>query len=408
MNTQRPKLILIVLALAGPNYAGDWPQFRGPKRDGISAETGWLDSWPDRGLPRELWRVEVGKGHSAVSIAGDRAVTMGWDGERDSVFCLNAISGKLVWKQSYPCASILQWPGPRATATIDGEAAYTLGQHGQLRAWSLADGKLLWKVDLGAEYRPDVDYGLAWSPLVQGEHLILSCGSKGLAVRKRDGSFAWGNDGQAGACASPVPFEFGGQRGVALITMHPSRDTVRIVAVDPQNGKELWRYDDWPEKWGAACVDLVIAGGKVFITTAEQHMQCARFSLEGTKLRQDWANRTLACYTGGCVLINNHIFGVNKIGLLKCIDWNTGKEKWSERGFGGHGTLIAADGKLIVQSSSNGTLAVVAADASGYRELRKGKVFKGKPETFTAPTLANGRLYCRSYAGEVVCFELRK
>ena len=106
--------------------------------------------------------------------------------------------------------------------------------------------------------------------------------------------------------------------------------------------------------------------------------------------------------------LDGHLYGVDKTGILKCLAWDTGEERWSQRGFDEFGTLIAADGKLIVQAGKSGTLSVVEANPAAFRELRKMQVFAEDKATFTAPVLANGRLYCRSYAGEVVCLDLTK
>jgi outer membrane protein assembly factor BamB len=397
-----------VLVLATAAIAEDWHQWRGPRRNGISAEKGWLAGWTAGAAPRVAWTAAVGRGHSAVSVSGDRAYTMGWDGSKDTVYCFDAATGKIQWKQSYPCDTIVQWPGPRATPTVDGTTVYTLGQHGQLRAFDAVSGQQRWGVQLADSYEPDVDYGFAWSPLVEGDLLILGAGSKGLALRKKDGTAAWGNDGQHGACASAVPYELNGKRGIALITTNPGRDSVSLVGVEPQTGKELWRYGPWVEKWGAACVDPLIHEGRIFITTAEQHLRCARFSIGNGKVTEDWSNRNLTSYTGSCVLVDGFIYAVNKLGRLKCLDWNTGEEKWSQAGFGTFGTLMAADGKLIVQTSREGDLVIVEATPAGYRELRRAKAFAKEADTFTVPVLSNGRLYCRSYAGELVCLDLTR
>ena len=115
----------------------------------------------------------------------------------------------------------------------------------------------------------------------------------------------------------------------------------------------------------------------------------------------------VAGYTGCAVLLDGHVFLVDAKGILKCLDWNTGQERWVERGFDERGTLLAADGKLLIQTGASGKLVIVAADPAGFRELRQMTVFGEQPETFTAPVLANGRIYVRSYAGEVVCLDLR-
>lgn len=404
----RPFLLTVLIAILVHRAEGaDWPQWRGPQRTGISDEHGWLDAWPEGKPAKVAWRAQVGKGHSAVSVVGDRLYTMGWDGVRDAVWCLDASTGKPVWKQSYICKTIVQWSGPRATPTVHDGVVYTLGQHGQLHAWSAADGAKRWSVQLPEKYQPDADYGFAWSPLVEGELLILAAGKRGLALHRKDGSAAWGDDGQHGACASPVPFEHQGRRGVALITTEPDRESVSLVGIDPRTGDELWRHGPWKEKWGAACVDLLVDGGRVFITTSEQHKHSARFAIEGKTLREEWNSRQFMSYTGGCVLVGGHLYGVSQRGMLTCVDWQTGKQLWTQAGFGEHGSLIAADGKLMVQTGRSGELVIVEASPQAYGELRRMKVFDGDAATFTAPVLANGRIYCRSYAGEVVCVDLR-
>ncbi len=186
-STKMRLIILISLLGAGYLRADDWPQWRGPERNGISAESGWLAGWPEGGAPRVAWRAQVGKGHSAISVVGQRAYTAGWDGEKDTVFCLDAATGAVKWKQSYPSGTIVQWSGPRATPTISDGVGYTLGQHGQLRAWDAEKGTPRWSLDLPKSYEPDVDYGFSWSPLIVGDLLILGTGSKGLAVRIKDG-----------------------------------------------------------------------------------------------------------------------------------------------------------------------------------------------------------------------------
>jgi outer membrane protein assembly factor BamB len=322
------------------------------------------------------------------------------------VFCFDAKSGEKLWSQSYPVKTIVQWPGPRATPTVDGDRVFTLGQWGQLQAWNATTGEKLWDVQLAGSYNPDIDYGFAWSPLVMGDLLLLSCGSRGLAMDKRTGKYVWGNDGKFGACSSPVPFEHGGQRGVAMVVTQEDGSAVRIVGVAPRTGKELFRSEPWEEKWGAACVDLLIDEGHIFITTAEQHRHCARFTIAGATLKEDWTHNRLAGYTGACVLIDQRLYAVDARGILKCLDWATGKELWAHRGFDERGTLMAADGLLLIQSGASGDLVVAKANAESYQELRRFRVFDAASETFTVPVLANGRIYCRSYAGEVVCLDL--
>jgi outer membrane protein assembly factor BamB len=353
------------------------------------------------------WRAQVGKGHSAVSVANGLAYTLGWDGSRDTAWCLDAFTGAVVWRQSYPCATIKQWPGPRSTPAVADDTVYTLGQHGQLRAWDARTGSPRWSRDLPRTYQPDVDYGFPWSPLILDDLLVLGTGSCGLAVRTQDGSFAWGADEKAGACASPVPWPQGGKLAVLLVTMSPDRSRAGLAAVEAGTGRRLWKAEVWNEKWGAVCNDLVADGRQVFVSSAETFSLGASFEVRSEgRLEQRWASPKLSCYTGNAVLAGGYLYLVGKSGLLKCVDWEDGREAWSERGFGSHGTLIWADRTLFVLSSQTGELTAAAAQPGGYAQHRRAHPFSERGASFTAPALAQGRLYCRNYAGEVVCLEV--
>jgi outer membrane protein assembly factor BamB len=282
---------------------------------------------------------------------------------------------------------------------------FTLGQHGHALCCDAQTGDKIWSRQLPARYNPDVDYGFAWSPLLVRDHLVFCAGRRGLALRARDGAMAWGDDGVAGSCASAVPFGSQPGAGVALV-VNNQRESVSLVGVHPITGEVQWRSGEWPEKWGAACIDPLVVGNRVLLTTAEQFPQAARFTIEGGKVSQDWVNAGFACYTGGCVFIKDCVFGVTRDGILKCIDWETGRMHWGQRGFDRHGALMAADGMLIIQASSSGELVVARAEAGGYEELRRYQVFPQESSSFTVPVLANGQLFCRSYAGELVCLNL--
>jgi outer membrane protein assembly factor BamB len=274
-----------------------------------------------------------------------------------------------------------------------------------LRAWDARTGAPRWQRDLPDTYNPDVDYGFAWSPLIAGELLILGAGSHGLALRTRDGLIAWGDDGVKGACVSAVPFTHNGRPGVLIVNINEARSEANVVGVDPASGRELWRWNGWREQWGAMGVDPIVHDGKVFVTSAQEYRQAARFTIDGGTLKQDWSTNRIAGYTGAAVLLDGRLYLVDAKGILKCIDWNTGEPRWNERGFDERGTLIAADGKLIIQTGASGKLVIAAAEPAGYRELRRTTVFDEHAETYSAPVLANGRIYCRSYDGTVVCLD---
>jgi outer membrane protein assembly factor BamB len=148
----------------------------------------------------------------------------------------------------------------------------------------------------------------------------------------------------------------------------------------------------------------LVDGRNVFITTSEALMKSGRFTIDGARLKEDWGSGALASYTGGCVLLNGAVYAVSQQGKLTCMDWETGRKRWDKPGFDEHGSLIAtADGYLFVQTGKRGDLVVAKASADQYQEVARARVFDGDGKTFTAPALAGGRVWCRSYAGEVVC-----
>ncbi len=140
-------LAAAVSLLLVPNLAlpSDWPQWRGPKRDGISTETGWLKQWPLEG-PKQLWKANVGVGLSSCAVSGGRLCTMGNTDETDTVYCFEAATGRELWKHSYPCSAKDPngYVGPRCTPTIDGDRVYTLSRNGHFFCLEATTGKLLW------------------------------------------------------------------------------------------------------------------------------------------------------------------------------------------------------------------------------------------------------------------------
>lgn len=232
-----------------------------------------------------------------------------------------------------------------------------------------------------------------------------------MALDKSTGRTVWGEDGKAGACASAAPFTFNGKPAFAMVAMDPSGKFCTIVGVDSATGAEPFRSPPWKEKWGAACVDILVDGPgaeRLFITTAEQLKRSARFTRVGNTFTQDWMTARLSTYTGNCVLLGAHLYAANARGALTCVFWPTGEERWSQRGgFGEHGNLIAADGKLFVQRGKTGEVVIVEASPKAFREIERVRVFEEKADTFTAPTLADGVLYCRSYAGRLIALEVR-
>lgn len=383
----------VCLLAAGACLAADWPQWRGPSRNSISPESRFLTRFPARG-PRRVWSAQIGEGYSTVAVRGNRLYTMGNRNGRDTVYCLNVSNGRPIWSQSYPCPPG-EYPGPRATPTLDGGNVYTLSRQGQAFCFNAANGKVLWGKDLrtlvGAK---EPGWGFAGSPLIHGNLVIYNVGAAGTALDKRTGRLVWKSGPGPAGYASPVPFTLGGKRAVALFS------ATEIVAVDPANGKPLWRYP-WRTQYDVNAADPVISGNTVFISS-NYGKGGALLRVTGNRATPVWQNRNMRNFFGTCVLIGGHLYG-NDENTLKCIDLRTGTERWRLRGIG-KGGLMAAGGKLIVLTE-RGELVIANASPDRYTELARAQVIDGT--NWSMPVLANGFLYCRNHEGTLVCLDLR-
>ena len=210
----------------------DWPSFRGPTHDGKSAEA---ITWPKDG-PKQLWKINVGIGHSAVSVVGDRAYTMGNTNDTDTVFSIDVATGKIVWTHSYPCnekVGIKDYDGPFATPTVANGVVYTLSRKGDVFALDARDGKVIWARNIVQEddVRPPGFGGLAGSPLILGDKLILNGSPGGMALDAKTGKTLWKSGTGAGGHATPVPLQIGQKTHLAI---HSPR---ALTIVDAADGK---------------------------------------------------------------------------------------------------------------------------------------------------------------------------
>jgi len=380
-------------ALVTSAWAGDWPQWRGPQRNGISAETDWQPKW-GAGGPRKLWTAQLGAGYSAVAVSGGRVYSVGNAGNRDTVFCLDANNGRVVWRQSYPCR-FGDMGGPRATPVLDGGRVYTMSEEAQAYCLNAGTGKVIWNRDLAREtgaQRPQ--WGFAGSALIQGNLAIYNVGATGTALDKTSGQVVWKSGGRTGY-ASPVAYKVGAQQAVALFA------GTGLVAVNPVNGRQLWSFP-WQTSYDVNAADPIFSFDKVFISS-NYGKGCALLRVTGGRPEVVWQNREMKNHFNTCVLLAGSIYG-NDENTLKCLDLSTGAERWRHRGGIGKGGLIASNGHLLVLTES-GELLVIKATPTAYTEVSRAKVMGGT--CWTHPVLANGRLYCRNSQGELVCLALK-
>ena len=385
-------MIALVLVLA----QNDWTEWRGPDRNGISRETVEV-----AGAPKIAWKADVGVGFSSFVVAGGRAYTIGWADDQEHVYALDVENGTAVWKHSFPSdlGDKFFEGGPCSTPTLDGDRLYVLGRWGELFRFDAATGRLAWSKNLQKETRVRIpDWGFSGAPRVYGDLLILTMGEAGLAVEKESGQIVWRSADQDAGYSTPLPFKDG---AVERLLVSSGK---AWIAVDPKTGQEAWRIP-WITQYGVNAADPITRGDFVFVTSA-YGKGCGLFKMGSPE--PVWTSKVLSIQMSPPVLIDGHLYGFDgmsgKLSRLKCVELATGAEKWAQDGLG-CGTLSAARETLLVLSE-RGELLVAPATPRGFTPASRTQVLEGK--CWTPPVLANGRLLCRTAAGDVVCLDLRK
>ncbi|HAM73807.1 MAG TPA: alcohol dehydrogenase [Verrucomicrobiales bacterium] len=396
-------LITLLLLARWPAHGQgvDWHRWRGPSLNGVSGESGWRARWPAEG-PRQLWKASVGIGFSSVSISQGRLYTMGNHTNRDSIFCLDAASGKRLWQEGYD--SLLDPHfydgGTSCTPTVDEGRVYTLSRRGQVFCLDAASGRVIWRRSLTKELGLKLpEWGFAGSPLVQGDLLVLNAGTAGVALRKESGEVAWQTGKDPSGYSSPVPVEVGGAPCVVLAS-HKS-----ISLVGMPGGRILWQHP-WKTDYDINAADPVVLGDRVFISSGYEHGG-AMLQLGQTAPAVLWVERKLRTQFSSGIVLGGHLYLIDgnngQACTLKCVDPASGATRWAEPG-GMMGNMMAADGKLIIQWEK-GEVVIVEASPERYLELSRAQVLGGK--CWTQPVLSQGRLYCRNSSGTLVCLDLR-
>jgi outer membrane protein assembly factor BamB len=397
---------------AGPSRAADWPQFLGPERNGISRETGLLDSWPAGGL-KELWRVDGGVGMAGIAVSQGRAVTLVERDGKQQLVCLNADTGASIWQTPLaPAYGNQMGDGPRSTPTIAGDTVLAFTGEGTLAAVSLTDGRVRWSKNVVQELQgKPADYGMACSPLVVGDLVIVTVGAPQAAVaayRVKSGERAWSAGDDPAGYSSPALLEVGGRSQVVVFT------GASVLGITPQAGEVLWRYP-YVTDYDCNIATPLASEGQVFVSAGENHgsvllrlkPQGDRFDVEEV-WKSEGARSVLRNEWQTSVLLDDHLFGFDNVGSagpvthLTCVRAATGERVWQQARFG-KGNLIAADGKLLM-TTIKGEVVVARASNKGYEEIGRQQVLE---QTRQAPSLAEGRLYVRDDR-HIVCLDVRQ
>lgn len=379
----------------------EWPSWRGPKRDAISTETGLLKSWPDGG-PKLDWRVEgLGAGYSSLAISHGQIFTMGQADGKESLIALDLKDGKEVWKAPLGTSG-----EPNCTPTVDGDLVYALGREGLLICADRASGRIVWQADFKKDFGGKMmsDWGYSESPLVDGDLVIVTPGSKVAmlaALNKKTGKPVWGTavpDSLAGGAAYSsvvISNATGVKQYVQLVGKG-------VIGVNAKDGQGLWSYERIAN--GTANIPTpIVSGDLVFCSTG--------YGTGAALLKINRKGRSMAAeeiyflpgnktqnHHGGMVLVGEHIYcgeGHNN-GFPLCLEMKTGKDAWRKgRGPGSGSAAVAyADGHLYFRYES-GHVALIEATPQEYRLKGEFKPDEHHGPNWPHPVIAGGKLYLR-------------
>jgi outer membrane protein assembly factor BamB len=384
-------VVLLSVAFAAlAQSAAEWPQWRGPNRDGISKDTGLLKQWPAEGPPL-VWKASgAGRGYSSISIANGKLYTMGLRGDREFVIAFDVATGKEAW--ATPTGSAFReehGDGPRGTPTIDGDRVYALGANGDLSALDARTGKIMWAKNILREFgASNIAWGISESPLVLGNKVFVNAGGKGasiVALNKADGSVIWKSQSDEAGYSSAIPVNINGITQVVFFTAQ------RAVGLDSQDGRLLWEYER-PANNTANAATPIARANRIFFSSDYGTGGGVVEITPDNKAHEIYFTRDMKNHHSSSVLVGDYLYGFSS-SVLTAMRFDTGEVAWKDRSVG-KGSLVYADGNLYCLSE-NGVVGLVEATPTGYKEKGRFRIQQGSLPTWTHPVVAGGRLYLR-------------
>jgi outer membrane protein assembly factor BamB len=391
--------LTLCLFAAQPGWAGDWPQFLGPTRNGVYAGSNLAAAWPKNGPP-VVWRQGIGQGFAGPAVADGQLILFHRLNDQEVVACLQAHTGEPKWTYSYPTAYRDDFgfdEGPRATPCIDHGRVFTFGAEGMLSCLNLADGKMIWQVNTKNEFHPRKGFfGAACSPLVEGSAVLLNIGGPGgaglVAFDTASGRVLWKNSDDEAGYSSP-----------AAATIHQKRyafffTRAGLVAVDPADGKIQFHYP-WRSAMDAsvnAATPLII-DDSIFLS-ASYGTGAILLRVRDNGVEKVWSgDDILSNHYATSVCCRGFLYGIDgraDVGTpsLRCVELQTGKIRWQEAAVGAATVLLAGDQLMILTEA--GELLRAPATPEAFKPGGRAQIMPNGVRAY--PALADGFLYARS------------
>jgi outer membrane protein assembly factor BamB len=410
-------LLIPTLLCTGATYVASpekgWPQFRGPHRNGISPETGLLQTWPDGGLP-VLWSAtNLGSGYSAPIISGNRIFITGDVGEELHIFALD-LDGRPQWQATNGAAWKNPFPGARASCTYAAGRIYHLNGHGQAACFDARDGRLVWRVDVLKEFdsrKPT--WGVSECLLVDGDRVIVTPGGRKAAMAALDrhtGKTVWTTESlpneepdiEGPAYASPVLADVLGQRQIIGATAR------YFFGVNAADGRLQWQFA-MPTRHEVLASSPVVCSDGVFVTGPDaDDGKFLRFSGRDGRIgvNHAWTASLDTCH-GGIVALDGFLYGswYRSFNGWGCVNVKDGSVPYRNRELA-MGSVIYADGRLYCLSQT-GSMALVRPDPEKWEIVSRFEFAREpKKDVWAHPVVLGGRLYLR-HQQTLRCYDVR-
>ncbi len=403
--------LVIAMGIIAASALGDWPQWRGPNRDGHSTDTGLLKKWSDGG-PKLLWKATgLGAGYASVSVVGDRLFTMGDLGDAAYLIAVRPADGQILWKTKVGKSGAPGWggfAGPRCTPTVDSNRVIAVSQYGQVLCADTVSGAEIWRKDYAEDFGGQLpEWGFTGMPLVVGDKVILIPGGKEgdlVAVDKETGKLIWQSKELADGIhySSPVLVEIVGVKQIVQLT------DASVAGIQGSDGRLLWRAE---RKGQTAVIPTPIYhDGQVYVSSG-YGAGCNLFKITADhgefSAVESYANKVMTNHHGGVVLVGKNLFGFSDGHGWTCQDFETGKDVWHKQGIG-KGSLVYADGLLYLRAEADkGTVAIIEPTAEGYKELGSfDPPDRSDKNSWPHPVVTGGRLYLRDQ-DVLQCYDVR-
>ncbi|MCA9185275.1 MAG: PQQ-binding-like beta-propeller repeat protein [Pirellulaceae bacterium] len=423
--------VLLLFMFSTTSIAEDWPQWRGPRRDGSWKEEGLVTEFTTNKIPH-LWRQPIGAGYSGPTVSNGRVFVMDRltePVELERVHCFDAQSGDVLWKFEYPCAYTISYTaGPRASVTVDGDRCYALGAMGHLHCLDAASGQRIWQQDLDQRYHLQDHkrmpiWGIAASPLIHSDLVIVLTGADEgasvVAFDKATGEEQWKSLNDRGQYSSPITIR------------QQERDVVvcwtgdAVNGLEPATGKTLWRVAMPVSRMPIGVATPIVNNNRLFVTSFYDGSMLVQLAENDADAERLWhevgpserETKALHSIISTPVFLKDHIYGVDSYGELRCIAASDGQRIWEDQAAvpkSRWSTIhFVTNGDRVWMFNERGELIIATLDPDGYHEISRATLIEPTEEQlrqrngvcWSHPAFANRRVYARNDR-EIVCADL--